>query len=343
MNNVGIDVADRASAMCVVDEHGEQLGQCECATEASALAEELARWPLSRVIIESSPLAEWVASVAERCGHEAVIIDARAARHLVNSKKKTDARDAYTLARLGQSGWYVEVHRKSASARVMRSRLQARQGLVRTQKAMAAQIRGLLKAHGVRVGRVAEGEFAQRVRELAGAEVPQLLESLEALLELWARAGEQAKALKRSMQRARVEPEHEAVAEQLQSVPGVGPLVSRAYVATVDDPRRFHRAEAVPDYLGLSPSVHQTGETEYRGRITKEGDELLRWHLVEAAHSLLNRGPDCALKRWGEALRQRKGGAKAKVAVARKLAMLLYRLWLSGERFDAQRGLATAS
>jgi len=173
MNNIGIDVADRASAMCVVDEHGEQLGHCERWTQEAALAEELGRWPVSRVIIESSPLAEWV--------------------------------------------------------------------------------------------------------------------------------------------------------------------------ATIDDPRRFHRAEAVPDYVGLSPSVHQTGESEYRGRITKEGDELLRWHLVEAAHALLNRGPDCALKRWGERLRQRKGAAKAKVAVARKLAMLLYRLWLSGERFDPQRGLAATS
>lgn len=341
MSYVGIDLAERTSTICRLDGQASVVDRVECPT--AALDQRLEDYPFSRVIIESTPLAEWAASVAEAAGHEAVIIDARAARHLVRSKKKTDARDAYTLARLGHSGWYVEVHRKSGSARAMRSQIQARQGLIRTQRAMAAQIRGLLKAHGVCVGRVSEGEFAERVRELAARHAPLLAESLEALLELWARAGEQAKTLKRSMQRQRVEPEHQAVVEQLQSVPGVGPLVSRAYVATVDDPQRFPRAEAVADYLGLSPSVHQSGATEYRGRITKEGDELLRWHLVEAANALLNRGPDCALKRWAERLRQRKGSAKAKVALARKLAVLLWRLWRSGERFDAQRGQAQAA
>lgn len=342
MNNVGIDLADRASSVCVVDAQGQALERCEVWTDEAALAQVLGDWARSRVIIEATPLAEWAARVVERAGHEAVIIDARAARHLVHSKKKTDARDAYTLARIGASGWYVEVHRKSSEARLRRSQLQARQGLVRTANGLKSQIRGQLRAHGVRLGKVSDGEFAERVRERADAEVPELLPYLEGLLACWECADSEAKQLKRELQRRDVASDHQAPIEQLQSVPGVGPLVSRAYVATIDDPHRFTRGEAVSDYVGLSPSVHQSGETEYRGRITKEGDELLRWHLVEAAHSILTRGPDCALKRWGERLRQRKGKAKAQVALARKLAVLLWRLWLTGERFDPNRGLASA-
>ena len=338
MAYIGIDVADRTSSVCAVDGAGQVFGRNEVSTDEQALCEELARWPKgSRVIVEATPLAEWLARVVESCGHEVVIIDARAARHLVRSKKKTDARDAYTLARLGASGWYVEVHRKSVSARLRRSELQGRQGLVRAAKALQSQIRGLLRAHGIRVGALSEGRFAERVRELVAEHEPGLAATLEGLLSAWWEAATQAKRLQGEMQR-RESGESRELLGRLQSVPGVGPLISRAYVATIDDPHRFARAEAVSDYVGLSPSVYQSGETEYRGRITKEGDELLRWHLVEAAHQLLVFGPDCALKRWGERLRQSKGKAKAQVAVARKLAVLLWRLWLSGERFDPWRG-----
>jgi transposase len=104
-------------------------------------------------------------------------------------------------------------------------------------------------------------------------------------------------------------------------------------MATLDDPMRFQKGAQVADYLGLTPRVYQSGDVDYRGRITKEGDGLLRWHLVEAANVLLTRGKDCALRRWGKRLEERKGGAKARVAVARKLAVLLWRLWITGESF----------
>lgn len=210
--------------------------------------------------------------------------------------------------------------------------------MVRAAKALKSQIRGLLRAHGIRAGAVSDGQFAERVRELVATHGPGLEATLEELLCAWWEAATQAKRLQREMQRRESGASRELL-ERLQSVPGVGPLISRAYVATIDDPQRFARAEAVSDYVGLSPSVYQSGETEYRGRITKEGDELLRWHLVEAGHHMLVFGPDCALKRWGERLRQRKGKAKAEVALARKLAVLRWRLWLSGERFDPWRGV----
>lgn len=330
MKYCGIDVANKTSAVCVVDDQGEVLRQLTVATESADLGEALSGLGVLRVVIEASPLAEWLASEVEGLGHEVVIIDARAAKHLVRSAKKTDARDARTLAQLARTGWYTVVHRKSAEARLLRSQLQGRQALLRTAKAHKAAIRGLLRAHGIRVGRVAEGQFAAKVRTLVVEQLPGLEETIEALLAVWQQSREAAAALEKALQRNSRE---DAVRRRLQTVPGVGPLVSSVYQATIDDPGRFHSAHQVADYVGLAPRVYQSGELELRGRITREGDKLLRWHLVEAAHVLLTRGRDCALKRWGLELAARKGASKAKVAVARKLAVLLWRLWLKGEDF----------
>jgi len=332
MNYCGIDVANVTSAVCIIDGQGKVLRQVSIATDVGDLAEALSGFGRLRVMIEASPLAEWVATQVEAMGHEPVLVDARAAKHLVSSAKKTDARDAYTLAQMGRSGWYTAVHRKSAAARLLRSRLQGRQALLRTAKASAASIRGLLRAHGIRVGRVAEGAFASRVRQLVGETVAELTETIEALLAVWQQSRAAAVALERALRR---EGRQDAVRRRLQGVPGVGPLVSSVYQATIDDPRRFETARQVADYVGLAPRVYQSGELDKRGRISREGDTLLRWHLVEAAHVLLTRGPDCALKRWGLALAQRKGASKAKVAVARKLAVLLWRLWRRDEDFQA--------
>lgn len=159
--------------------------------------------------------------------------------------------------------------------------------------------------------------------------------ALTPLLELWREAIEAAEAMRKQIQ-ARAK--SDALCRRLMSVPGVGSLTVVAYVATIDEPERFRRSEQVGAYVGLVPSVYQSGDTGYRGRITKEGDGLLRWLLVEAAHNLLTHTRrDCALKRWGQRLIEHKGVGKARVAVARKLAVILHRLWVSGETFDWQR------
>ena len=332
MKYCGIDVANKTSAICVVDGEDEVLRAGSVPTEEGDLEGMLSGLGRLRVVIEASPLAEWVSQLVGDLGHEAVIIDPRAAKHLVSSKKKTDARDARTLARLSRSGWYTQVHAKSVSSRELRSRLQGRQGLMRVKKALASSIRGLLRAHGIRLGAVSEGMFSEQVREVVQGQVPGLLSTLEALLSSWEQAREGAQRLERELRR---EGRGESVTRRLQTVPGVGPLVSLAYRSTIDDPGRFRRGEEVADYVGLAPRVYQSGETEYRGRISKEGDGLLRWHLVEAAHVLLTKGGDCALKRWGKRLEAKKGSAKAKVAVARKLAILLWRLWKEDREFEA--------
>lgn len=332
MNYCGIDLANKTSAICIIDEQGKVLREVMIETESGDVEAALKGHGSLRVIIEASPLAEWVSRIVESGGHEAIIIDPRAAKHLVSSKKKTDARDARTLAQIGRSGWYTEVHRKSAEARTSRSRLQARQALVETRKAIGSTIRGLLRAHGLRLGEVSDGQFSARVRQLVKEQVPLLEQAMEQLLRVWKQSFQGAQLIKQSLQR---ESRADEVRCRLETVPGVGPLVSTVYQSTIDDPHRFRRAEEVADYTGLAPRIYQSGEVEYRGRITKEGDSLLRWHLVEAAHVLLHKGPDCALKRWGLKLQKSKGSAKAKVAVARKLAILLWKLWKEGATFEA--------
>ena len=328
----GIDVADRASKVCVVDGAGEVVRERTVASEAPALAGAFSGLQGVLSVIESSPLAEWVAAVVDDAGQRGEIIDARSAKRLMDSSKKTDRRDARTLAQMARAGWYTPVHRKSEQARLRRSRLQARQGLVKIHTESAARVRGLLRAHGVQVGRVSKGKFAARVRALCAEHVPGLAGALEPLLVAYEHALEEARRLRREIER---EAREDPVTERLASTPGVGPLVSQVYVATIDDPRRFASADEVADYAGLTPRVYQSGELRVHGRISREGDKLLRWHLVEAANALLLRGRDCALRRWGLRLAERKGQAKAKVALARKLAVLLYRLWMSGERFKA--------
>jgi transposase len=332
MHYCGIDLASKSSNICVIDQQGKVLRERVIATEAAELNEALAGFDDLTVIIEASPLAETAARVVEDIGKNPVIIDARAAKNLMSSMKMTDRRDAKALAEIGRSGWYTEVHRKSAMARELRSILGARQTILKTSKMIRSSIQGLLRSHGVKVGQVSEGLFAERVLVLCEEYAPGLKAPLAAMLETWEIAVKKAKALKKAVDEMGRD---DAVSQRLQSIPGIGPLISTAYQATIDDPHRFNRAEEVADYLGLAPRIYQSGEVERRGRITKEGDVLLRWHLVEGAHVLLTLGRDCALKRWGQSLEERKGPAKAKVAVARKLAILMWKLWKNEKTFIA--------
>jgi transposase len=335
MNYCGIDLASKTSAFCVMDESGKVLQEQEIPTDEDGYRINLDGLSALRCVVEASPLAEWAARSMERLGHEAVIIDARKAKAVVCTKKKTDRVNARDLANMARTGWYTEVHRKSEGARELRSWLTARAGLVEMANALNARIRGLLRAHGIRVGKVAERDFEMKVRELVKLRVATLAGAISPLLELWRQAIDGADRLGKQLTRMVKE---DAVCRRLMTVPGVGPLTAAAYLATIDDPQRFKRSDQVAAYLGLVPSVYQSGEVDYRGRITKEGDGLLRWLLVEAAHSLLTHTQrDFALKRWGERLEQQKGTGKARVAVARKLAMILHRLWVTGETFDWQR------
>ena len=327
----GIDLANKTSAICIVD-NGEVIKEFDCATDDDGFLQALRGFEGLFILLEASPLSEWVAQILEGLGHTVKLIDPRRAAALIRTKKKTDRLDARHLARMAHTQWYHEVHRKSAPARLLRTHLQARQGVINGRKSQLLRIRGLLRAHGIKVGGISAGKFEMRVRELVQSRCPALSVVLEPLLDAL-RSLRRAEAALTKALKAQVK--SNAQCQLLMTAPGVGVVTAACYVATVDDPHRFDRSDQVAAYFGLVPRVYQTGEKEYRGRITKEGDNLMRTLMVEAGHVLLTRTKsDHALKQWGQGLREKKGPGKARVAVARKLSMVLHQMWLNNEPFQ---------
>ena len=334
MNNCGLDVSLKSIAICIMNERGQIIKEKTCDMSQESLRANLKGFKKLKCVVESSALAETICVWVEELGYKINILDARQAKVVTASKKKTDKLDARKLARLCHTGWYTTVHRKSGEARNMRSYLTARMQIVKAATSTAATIRGLLRAHGIIVPLGEGAKFKTNVRKAIEGVDELLFRAIDPLLTLW----EQLEAEEKRMYKALGKLVSKNVeVKRLLSVPGVGPATAAAFVATIDDPKRFASGEQVASYLGLVPSVYQSGEVEVRGRITKHGDELLRWLLVEASCTLLNRTKkECALKTWGLKLREIKGFGKAKVAVARKIACLLHHLWITKQSFNAK-------
>jgi transposase len=229
-----------------------------------------------------------------------------------------------------RTGWYREVAVKSMDAHTLKMLLVARAQLVSQRQTIANTIRGLLKTFGLIIARGSKGLFPVRVREqIAGNDV--LAAIVEPLLVVWQAVREQIATLDRQVLiRARAD----VAARRLMTIPGVGVIVALAYTAVIDDPARFRHSASVGAYLGLTPRRYQSGEVDHSGHISKCGDGLLRSYLFEAATVLLSRHPRAsALKTWGLALAKRIGMRRAKVAVARKLAVIMHRVWSDRSEF----------
>jgi transposase len=335
VEHCGIDLAVESSAICITDGRGTVRVEQAVATEETAWRGFFGGRRKMRCLVEASPLAEWAAGLLEQLGHEAIVIDPRKAKGVIRTKKKTDRLDARNLAKMSRTGWYTAVHRKSPSARAMRTYLQARQGLVQTALAQGSRIRGLLRANGIKLGQVGRSGYAAKVQQLARQQAPQLWPMLKPLVHLWQQAIRSAEQMEKQLTK---QTRQDQVAQRLMSVPGIGPVTASAYMATIDQPQRFRSGNQVAAYVGLVPSVTQSGQLELHGHITREGDGLLRSYLVEAAHVLLTRRrAACTLKTWGLKLAKKKGHGKARVAVARKLAILLHHLWITGQSYQAGR------
>lgn len=322
---VGIDVGKESSSFCVVSEKGKVLKEFELPTEEEDFRAVFGKLENCLAVVEACPLAEWVYKIGKSEGHIVDIIDSRDGKKAQSRKKKTDKLDARGLSQLARTGWYTRVHCKSDDARAFRSLLTSRKQLTKTERALKASIRGILLSNGVKLAKGQERDFSSDVREALREVDVSIRKAIRPLLKLYIEANELAaknyKELKRICRK-------DETAKLLQSVPGVGPATATAFIATIDDPRRFSSGNKVASYVGLVPEVHKSGSTEYYGRITKQGDALLRWLLVEAAHVLLHRvKTPHPLKQWGLMLAEKKGMGKAKVAVARKLACLLYYVW----------------
>lgn len=330
----GIDLGNKESMLAIIQGNRQVVQEEKISTTKAAIKRALKGYHELTCIVEAAALAEWLCTVIEELGHKIVIVCPRKAKVALASqaKKKTDRRDARALAELCRSGWYEAVHRKSGEAREMRSFMTARKQLVECSTAIASSIRGILRAHGVKLeGGCDESSFGGKVRK-AMQSLPKLARrGILELLSAFEQLHEQQRTLYKELHKSA---RANRTTKLLQTIPGVGPATAAAFVATIDDPNRFPDGEKVAAYIGLTPSVYQSGETEYRGRITKTGDKLLRWLLVEAAHILLSRsGTPCDLRTWGLKLQEKKGTGKARVAVARRLCGIMWKMWKDGSEF----------
>ena len=324
---VGLDVSLETTAVCVINDKGTVVWRGKCASTPEAIATAVQTYAPAavRVGLETGQLSNWLTLNLRRRGVPIVCLDARYAKATLSLQiNKTDANDAFGLAQIVRTGWFREVAVKSMDAHTLKILLVARAQLVSQRQMVANTVRGLLKTFGLVIARGAQRLFPIRVREqLVGNDV--LAAIVEPMLVVWHALREQIDTLHRQiLVRARAD----AAARLLMTIPGVGVVVALTYTAVIDDPARFRRSSSVGAYVGLTPRRYQSGEVDHGGHISKCGDGLLRAYLFEAATVLLERSSRAStLKTWGLALAKRIGMRRAKVAVARKLAVIMHRLW----------------
>jgi transposase len=330
----GLDVSDKTTHICVVDGEGAVVRRGVVASDPEVLA----RWlkqhcpGLVRVVLETGPLSAFLYhGLAER-GVAAICICARHAKGVLSTRvNKSDPHDAEGLAQLARTGWFKMVRIKGEATHVARAQLKIRDQLVTAHRAMANQLRGLLKLFGLRLGQATTPNKRRERLAALFARKPELEGVMQPLVEsLAALEAQIARATRRLAAEAAADP----VAARLMSAPGVGPITALIFKSSIEDPGRFARGEDAGAFAGLVPRRSQSGTRDTRGRISKAGDPMLRHALYEAANSLLARlKRPCALQAWGKRLAETKGPKRARVAVARKLAILLHRLWLSQTAF----------
>jgi len=332
MNYTGMDLAVKSSSVCMMTKDGEILREFEVPTTPEEIGRALDAGQVGslRVVIEACGISHWVADVIEGLGHEVVVIDPRSCKAVTSSKRKTDRLDARTLAHVLRSNFYTETYRKGDQSRLLRSVLSVRGKLVSMRSDLGNQVRGILRSWNLKLSGSGWGRYSTRVYS---DDFPQsLLPIVSPLVDLIEDLTRKIKAFDRSLgEKVRSNPS----ARLLMSAPGVGPVTALAYMATIEDPHRFKKSRQVGSYLGLTPSVYQSGEVCYHGRITKHGDPMLRSYLVEAANSILAVSKKWSwLKVWGLRIQKRSGPQKARVAVARRLATVLHRMWVTQTPFD---------
>lgn len=333
-DTVGIDLGDTFSYAHVLGPEAHTRRRFRLRTTPRAFTAYFDRQPEARVVMETGTHSPWASRLLKAIGHEVIVANAREVSLISKGKKKTDRRDCELLARLGRAdpSLLSPIEHRSAECHQDLAVLRARQVAVRARTQLINACRGLVKPFGQRLPSCASERFHKKAGKCTPAE---LLPALSPLLKL---IGELTDSIKGYDQQIDQLGSKHSAALHLQQVPGVGPIVSLAYVLTLEDPRRFSKSREVGAYLGLVPRLDDSGDTKKQLRITKAGDVDLRTLLVTSAHYILGPwGHDSDLRRWGLSRAERggKNGKKcALVAVARRLAVLLHRLWLTGEIYD---------
>ncbi|KRP84904.1 MULTISPECIES: IS110 family RNA-guided transposase [Bradyrhizobium] len=331
----GIDVSLECSSVCLVDGTGKILRETKVASEPAALI----AWfrslglVLERIGLEAGPLSQWLYAGLRDAGLAVELLETRHVREAFKSMPvKTDRNDARRIAQLMRLGWFRPVHCKSVAAQETRAILTARKLLQSKLRDVENSLRGILRGFGLKVGATTERTFAGRIRELVTGH-PGLELVAAALLQAHAVLLREFKSLDKHTQKlARTHPS----AKLLMTTPSVGPIVALTYAAAIDDPKRFRSSKATGAHFGLTPKKYQSGETDYTGRISKIGDASVREALYQAAHVMLTKPvKNCsALKSWAMRIARRAGMRKAKVALARKLAVILHRMLADTKPFN---------
>lgn len=336
----GLDVGVKHSTLCVVAKEAQStrvVSRARTATTPVAIGDWLISAGISRVGLEAGGQSSWLARELESRGLTVTVMESRRQRAFgAYSKVKTDERDARLIGEALASGLHTKVHVRSAWSQEVRAMLGARLQLKRQSHQCRQFVRGQLRAVGIELARGSGRGWWAEARAAAVDRGGMLGTSLMAMLAAGEALREQIAVLDKEIRRVA---RQDAACRRMMTAPGAGVLTSLALRASLDDAERFERSAEVGPYLGLTPSRYQSGALDRRGGITKQGDGLVRSYLYEAAVSLLERQKrDCPLRRWGLANQHRLGKRRTRVAVARKLAVLMHRLWRSGETFDWNRG-----
>ena len=332
----GIDVSLEYASVCVIDAEGQRVREGKVLSEPEALMNWLASVGvgLTRIGLEAGPLSQWLYAGLRQAGQPVELLETRHVRRAFEIMPvKTDRKDARGIADLMRLGWFRPVHCKSIDAQETRAVLTARKLVQKQVLEVESSLRGILRGFGLKVGKTTPVRFEARVKELV-AEYPSVERIATSLLAARAVLRREFNGFERQV---RAMARNDTRARLLMSTPGVGTIVALTYAAAIDDPCRFKSSKTVGAHFGLTPRRYQSGETDYSGRISKLGDSSVRAALYEAAHAILTKPlKGCtALKSWAMKIAKHAGMNKAKVALARKLAIIMHRMLVDGTTFQS--------
>ncbi|ANY79306.1 transposase (plasmid) [Microvirga ossetica] len=330
----GLDVSVKETSVCIVDETGRICRETKVPSHPDDLAQVLhdPAWRLERIGLEAGPLSQWLFSGLAEAGLPIVCIETRHTKAFLKAQvNKSDRNDARGIAQMMRVNLFRPVHVKTLTSQKRRALLTARKLLQEKAIAFENDIRGLLRNFGLKVGIVGAAKFDIRIRELLDC-LPDLAEIIEPLLASRRKLREEFERLHRKLLSI---VRDDGVCRRLMTIPGVGPVVALAYASTIDVPARFRNSKAVGASLGLTPVLHQSGESNRIGRVSLCGDGMMRTLLYEAAQVMLTNVHVkwSWLKAWAMNIAKRRGGRKAIVALARRLGVIMHRIWSDGTVF----------
>lgn len=333
---VGMDISDKKVDLCLLNKEAAVVDRVRLSATQDQIGKWFAQRPKLTVALETGTHSRWISSLLERLGHTVIVAHARALKMIYASDRKTDIRDAEMLARLALADPHLlsPIQHRGEQAHRDLTLIHSRDQLVKTRGQLVVHIRGSVKAMGLRIGSCSTPAFTTKVR----SGFPELLTLFGPVLAVIDSLTEQIKVYDKKIESISKELYPETV--RLRRIHGVGPIVALAYVLTLENPARFKTSRAVGSYLGLTARQDQSGEQDRRSRITKAGNALMRRLLVQSAQHIMGPfGAECDLRRWGKQYAERGGPParkRAKVAVARKLAVIMHALWKNGRDYDPE-------